>query len=104
MLYPRLLKRLSSYGWRSTRARERNRVEDRVKKVTTALAEIARACSADLVRENLRNMKINGISLKAGSVVPADVASDDPAIGEQVLRGKPVAIVPMLSKHLNKPK
>jgi len=49
-------------------------------------------------------MKINGISLKAGSVVPADVASDDPAIGEQVLRGKPVAIVPMLSKHLNKPK
>ncbi|MEM2007159.1 MAG: IS200/IS605 family accessory protein TnpB-related protein [Sulfolobales archaeon] len=39
---------------------ERNRVEDRVKNVTTTLAEIARACGVDLVRENLKNMKING--------------------------------------------
>ncbi|MEM1838902.1 MAG: transposase [Candidatus Bathyarchaeia archaeon] len=45
---------LEKYG-----ARERNRVEDRVKKVTTALAEIARACGADLVREKLKNMKLN---------------------------------------------
>ncbi|MEM3194427.1 MAG: zinc ribbon domain-containing protein, partial [Candidatus Bathyarchaeia archaeon] len=40
-------------------ARERSRIEDRVKKVTTALAEIARACGADLVREKLKNMKLN---------------------------------------------
>ena len=48
----RLLKR---YG-----ARERNRVEDRAKNVTTALAEIARACCADLVKENLKNIVMNG--------------------------------------------
>ncbi|MEM4913633.1 MAG: transposase [Desulfurococcaceae archaeon] len=46
---------LEKYG-----ARERNRVEDRVKKVTTVLAEIARMHKADIVRENLRDMKING--------------------------------------------
>jgi len=45
---------LEKYG-----AREKNRVEDRVKKVTTAIAEIARAYSADIVRENLRNIKMN---------------------------------------------
>jgi len=38
---------------------KRTRVEDRVKKVTTAIAEIARAYSADIVRENLRNIKMN---------------------------------------------
>jgi len=46
---------LMKYG-----ARERNRVEDRVKKVTTVLAEIAKTYNADIVRENLRDMKMNG--------------------------------------------
>ncbi|MEM4767262.1 MAG: transposase [Ignisphaera sp.] len=41
-------------------ARERNRVEDRVKKVTTVIAEITRVNKADIVRENLRDMKMNG--------------------------------------------
>ncbi|MEM4054582.1 MAG: transposase [Desulfurococcaceae archaeon] len=41
-------------------ARERYRVEDRVKKITTVLAEIARMHKADIVRENLRDMKMNG--------------------------------------------
>jgi len=182
---------LEKYG-----TRERNRVEDRVKKVTTAIAEIARAYGADIVRENLRDMKMNGrkgsrklnhrlqtlpyrkvISnleykayerglnivevdarrtsitcpscgyvgkenrsgnrfkckkcgfefyshyvaclnlfsrlndgvvairggriyayLEAGSVVPADVAPDDPAIGEQVMREKPVSAIPKIIK------
>ncbi|MEM2826737.1 MAG: hypothetical protein QXL30_05710, partial [Sulfolobales archaeon] len=38
------------------------------------------------------------LSLKAGSVVPVNVAPDDPAIGERALRGKPALIVSMLSK------
>ncbi|MEM4942769.1 MAG: zinc ribbon domain-containing protein, partial [Ignisphaera sp.] len=46
---------LEKYG-----ARERNRVEDRVKKVTTVIAEIAKTYNTDIVRENLRDMKING--------------------------------------------
>uniref|UniRef100_A0A7J3JQ21 Cas12f1-like TNB domain-containing protein n=1 Tax=Ignisphaera aggregans TaxID=334771 RepID=A0A7J3JQ21_9CREN len=41
-------------------ARERYRVEDRVKKVTTVIAEITRVNKADIVRENLRDMKMNG--------------------------------------------
>ncbi|MEM4959849.1 MAG: transposase [Nanopusillaceae archaeon] len=48
-------KLLEKYG-----ARERKRVEDRIKKVTTVIAEIAKAYSADIVRENLRDMKMNG--------------------------------------------
>jgi putative transposase len=40
-------------------ARERNHVEDRLKKITTLLAEIAREHNADLVRENLRDLKLN---------------------------------------------
>ncbi|MEM4482127.1 MAG: transposase, partial [Desulfurococcaceae archaeon] len=47
-------KLLEKYG-----ARERNRVEDIVKKVTTVIAEIARMHKADIVRENLENMKMN---------------------------------------------
>ncbi|MEM0025683.1 MAG: transposase, partial [Zestosphaera sp.] len=179
-------------------ARERYRVEDRVKKVTTVIAEIARMHKADIVRENLENMKMNGrkgsrklnyrlqtlpyrkiifnleykayerslnvvevdarktsitcpscgyvdkenrsgdrfkckkcgfefnshyvaclnlfsrlndgwvvirdgrihIYLEAGSVVPADVAPDDPAISEQVTREKPVSIIPKIIKTL----
>ncbi|MEM4452647.1 MAG: transposase, partial [Thermosphaera sp.] len=46
---------LEKYG-----ARERSRVEDRVKKVTTVIAEIAKTYNADIVRENLRDMKMNG--------------------------------------------
>ena len=42
-------KLLAKYG-----ARERNRVEDRLKKITTLLAEIARKHNADLVRETQR--------------------------------------------------
>ncbi|MEM1938543.1 MAG: transposase [Acidilobaceae archaeon] len=183
---------LEKYG-----ARERNRVEDRVKKVTTVLAEIARMHNADIVRENLRDMKMNNrkgsrklnyrlqtlpyrkiffnldykayerglnvaevdakktsitcpscgymdkenrngdrfkckkcgfelnshyvaclnlfsrlndgavairggridIYLEAGSVVPADVAPDDPANSEQVLREKPVTTIPKIIKN-----
>ncbi|MEM4959410.1 MAG: zinc ribbon domain-containing protein, partial [Nanopusillaceae archaeon] len=183
---------LEKYG-----ARERSRVEDRVKKVTTVLAEIARMHKADIVRENLRDMKMNGrkgsrklnyrlqtlpyrkiifnleykayerglnvvkvdakktsitcpscryvdkenrngdrfeckkcgfefnshyvaclnlfsrlndgkvtirggrihLSLEAGSVVPADVAPDDPANNEQVLREKPVSPIPEITRN-----
>ncbi|MEM4923231.1 MAG: transposase [Ignisphaera sp.] len=177
-------------------ARERYRVEDRVKKVTTVLVEIARVNKADIVRENLRDMKMNGrkgsrklnyrlqtfpyrkmifnleykayerglnvvevdakktsitcpscryvdkenrngdrfkrkkcgfefnshyvaclnlfsrlngdgvairggriyVHLEAGSVVSVDVAPDDPATGEQVMREKPVSNIPMIFK------
>ncbi|MCD6369690.1 MAG: transposase, partial [Thermoproteales archaeon] len=48
-------KLLAKYGYR-----ERKRVEDRVKKITTLLAEISREHNADLVRENLKNLKLNG--------------------------------------------
>ncbi len=47
-------KLLAKYGHR-----ERKRVEDRLKKITTLLAEIGRQYSADLVRENLKDLKIN---------------------------------------------
>ncbi|MEM1527602.1 MAG: hypothetical protein QW503_05035 [Sulfolobales archaeon] len=42
--------------------------------------------------------------LEAGLVVPADVAPDDPAVGEQVMREKPVVTTHKILKHLNKPK
>ncbi len=45
---------LTKYG-----ARERSRIEDRLKKITTLLAEIAREHNADLVRENLRDLNLN---------------------------------------------
>ena len=48
-------KLLARYGFR-----ERKRVEDRLKKITTLLAEIAREHNADLVRENLKDLKLNG--------------------------------------------
>jgi len=48
-------KLLAKYGFR-----ERKRVEDRLKKITTLLAEIAREHNADLVRENLKDLKLNG--------------------------------------------
>ncbi len=48
-------KLLAKYGFR-----ERKRIEDRLKKITTLLAEIAREYNADLVRENLRDLKLNG--------------------------------------------
>ncbi|MEM1939551.1 MAG: IS200/IS605 family accessory protein TnpB-related protein [Acidilobaceae archaeon] len=41
------------------RTREKRRVEDIVKKVTATLVETARVYSADIVRENLRDMKMN---------------------------------------------
>lgn len=47
-------KLLAKYG-----SRERNRVDDRLKKITTFLAEIAREYNADLVRENLKDLKLN---------------------------------------------
>ena len=47
-------KLLAKYG-----SRERRRVEDRVKKITTLLAEIAREYDADLVRENLKDLRLN---------------------------------------------
>ncbi|MEM0283639.1 MAG: hypothetical protein QXE32_04970 [Sulfolobales archaeon] len=37
--------------------------------------------------------------LEAGSVVPVDVASDDPANGEQVMKGKPVSTIPKIIKN-----
>jgi len=46
---------LAKYG-----ARERSRVEDRLKKITTLLAEIAREHNTNLVRERLRDLKLNG--------------------------------------------
>ena len=48
-------KLLAKYG-----SRERKRVEDRLKKITTTLAEIAREHNADLVKENLKDLKLNG--------------------------------------------
>ena len=48
-------KLLAKYG-----SRERRRVEDRSKKITTLLAEIAREHNADLVRENLKDLKLSG--------------------------------------------
>ena len=48
-------KLLAKYGFR-----ERKRVEDRLKKITTLLAEIAREHNADLVRENLKDLRLNG--------------------------------------------
>ncbi len=52
---PRLRdKLLAKYG-----RRERKRVEDRLKKITTLLAEIAKVYNADLVRENLKNLRLN---------------------------------------------
>jgi len=47
-------KLLAKYGYR-----ERKRVEDRLKKITTLLAEIARKHNADLVRENLKDLRLN---------------------------------------------
>ncbi len=47
-------KLLAKYGYR-----ERKRVEDRLKKITTLLAEIARKHNADLVRENLNHLRLN---------------------------------------------
>jgi len=47
-------KLLAKYGYR-----ERKRVEDRLKKITTLLVEIARKHNADLVRENLRDLRFN---------------------------------------------
>lgn len=46
---------LAKYGFR-----ERKRVDDRLKKITTLLAEIARQYDADLVREDLKDLKVNG--------------------------------------------
>jgi len=46
-------KLLAKYG-----RRERKRVEDRLKKITTLLAEIARQYNADLVKENLKDLKL----------------------------------------------
>ena len=48
-------KLLAKYG-----RRERKRVEDRLKKMTTLLAEIAKEYNADLVRENLKDLRLNG--------------------------------------------
>ena len=39
--------------------RERKCVEDRLKKITTLLAEIARKHDADLIRENLKDLRLN---------------------------------------------
>ena len=39
--------------------RERGRVKDKLKKITTLLAEIAREYNADLIRENLKDLKLN---------------------------------------------
>jgi len=53
---PRLRdKLLAKYG-----RREKKRVEDRVKKITTLLAEIAREYNAGLVRESLKDLRLNG--------------------------------------------
>ncbi len=53
---PRLRnKLLAKYG-----RRERKRVEDRLKKITTLLAEIAKEYNADLVREKLKDLRLNG--------------------------------------------
>ena len=47
-------KLLAKYG-----CRERMHVEDGLKKLTTLLAEIAREYNADLVRENLKDLKLS---------------------------------------------
>ena len=47
-------KLLAKYGFR-----ERKRVEDRLKKISAMLAEIAREHNADLVRENLKDLRLN---------------------------------------------
>jgi len=53
---PRLRnKLLAKYDYR-----ERKRVEDRVKKITTLLVVIAKEHNADLVRENLKDLRLNG--------------------------------------------
>jgi len=46
---------LAKYG-----SRERHRVEDRLKKRAVLLTEIAREHGADIVRENLKDLKTNG--------------------------------------------
>jgi len=52
------------YGNRAKlKFREKNRVNDRIKKITTLLAEIAKEFEADLVRENLKNLRDNGRKL-----------------------------------------
>ena len=48
-------KLLTKYGFR-----ERKRVEDKLKKVSTILAKIAKEYNADLVRKSLRDLKLNG--------------------------------------------
>ena len=48
-------KLLAKYGFR-----ERKRVEDRLKKITILLAEIGKQHNADLVRENLRDLRLAG--------------------------------------------
>lgn len=40
--------------------REKKRIDDRIKKITTLLAEIAKKFNADLVRENLKHLRDNG--------------------------------------------
>ena len=47
-------KLLAKYGFREGR-----RVEDRLKKMATLLAEMAKQYKADLVRENLKDLKLN---------------------------------------------
>uniref|UniRef100_A0A7C4D270 Uncharacterized protein n=1 Tax=Ignisphaera aggregans TaxID=334771 RepID=A0A7C4D270_9CREN len=39
------------------------------------------------------------VYLEAGSVVSADVAPNDPATNEQVMREKPVSIIPKIIKN-----
>ena len=46
---------LAKYGYR-----ERKRVEDRLKKIATILAKIAKEYNADLTRENLKDLRLNG--------------------------------------------
>ena len=48
-------KLLAKYGYR-----ERKCVEDRLKKMATLLAEIGKQYNANLVRENLKDLKLNG--------------------------------------------
>ncbi|RLI16976.1 hypothetical protein DRO49_04275 [Candidatus Bathyarchaeota archaeon] len=50
-------KLLGKYG-----KRERKRVEDRLKKITTLLAEVGNKVKADLVREELKDMRDNSIT------------------------------------------
>ncbi|MEM4369344.1 MAG: hypothetical protein QXX15_00455 [Desulfurococcaceae archaeon] len=39
------------------------------------------------------------VYLEAGSVVPVNVAPDDPANNEQVLREKPVSTIPKITRN-----